>query len=102
MTARTSLAAVLLGFVVAAAGPPGAAAPGRGQDVLFLAPGRPLLLRLHVEVDGRAPGDACRAATDRYARALFRHLDRDGDGALNEAEAAGVPAPLLAVPGAGS
>src|SRR5205085_9747419 len=74
----------------------------KGEGIIVLAPSRPVLIRLHVEVDGRPLRAAARAATEEYLRALFRHLDRNGDGFLSEAEAAHVPPPLLSLPGTGS
>jgi Ca2+-binding EF-hand superfamily protein len=74
----------------------------KGQDIIFLAPSRPVLIRLRVEVDGKPLRETARAATEEYLRALFRHLDRNGDGFLSEAEAVHVPPPLLSLPGSGS
>ena len=60
---------------------------GSAQDVIFQGDLRPVLLRLHVEVDGRP----FRALWQEYLDKLFADLDRDGDGALSPAEAARVP-----------
>src|SRR5262249_49584775 len=95
-----ALAAAFAGEVPAEGGPKADA--HKGQDILFLAPSRPVLIRLHIEVDGRPLREMARAATEEYLRALFRHLDRNGDGFLSEAEAVHVPPPLLSLPGTGS
>jgi Ca2+-binding EF-hand superfamily protein len=65
------------------------ATPGVGavQYLAYFAGTRPMLVKLHVEVDGR-PFDA---AWDEYIEALFKFLDRDGDGTLSAAEAARAP-----------
>jgi Ca2+-binding EF-hand superfamily protein len=68
----------------------GEAAPiGAIQDIVYFAPTRPILLRLHIEVDSKAFDDAW----DEYIAALFKFLDRDGDGLLSAAEAARAPMP---------
>jgi Ca2+-binding EF-hand superfamily protein len=59
------------------------------QDVLLLADGGPILLRLHVHIDGKPIA----AAWERYLDRLFADLDRDGDGILSRAEAARAPTP---------
>jgi Ca2+-binding EF-hand superfamily protein len=63
------------------------APPGAVQDIVYFAETRPILIRLHVEVDGQ-PFDA---AWDEYIEALFKYLDRDGDGVLSPAEANRAP-----------
>ena len=106
MTARVPLAVVSMVLLLTAAfgrevpakADPRPADPDKGQDVLFLAPGRPVLLRLHVEVDGKPLHEAHRTATEQYLKALFQFLDRDGDGFLSEAEARHVPPPLISLP----
>lgn len=96
------LAASLLFLLLrpcASAGPPGTEeAADDVQELVFLADGRPVLIRLHVRVDGQPFSQARRKAWTDYVTHLFRHLDRDGDGFLNEAEAARLPAarPLAA------
>jgi Ca2+-binding EF-hand superfamily protein len=57
------------------------------EDFLLLAEKGPVVLRLHLLVDGR-PASAARA---RYFDELFADLDRDGDGVLSQAEAARAP-----------
>lgn len=53
------------------------------QDVVFLGETRPLVLRLHVQVEGKG----FRTAWDDFARKLYDYLDRDGDGTLSKDEA---------------
>src|SRR5262249_5040550 len=108
MTTRVPLAVVSLGLALVASfagGQPEAqgpkpAGPEKGQDVLFLAPSRPVLLRLHVEVDGRPLGEAHRAATEAYLKALFRFLDRGRDAHASPGGpgARHVPPPLTSLP----
>lgn len=62
------------------------------QDVLFFNDDRPVLIRLHVLVDGKPY--ATRWA--EYLTRWFRFLDRDADGFLDATEAARAPAvPVL-------
>jgi Ca2+-binding EF-hand superfamily protein len=86
---------LLLGWLVAV---PGAAdgpeaAGDDVQDVLFPGEARPLLIRLHVRVDGQPFRAMHRVAWEDYLRVLFRQLDQDGDGFLSEAEAQRLPPP---------
>src|SRR5262249_21760788 len=64
-----------------------AAPVGAVQDIVYFAETRPILIRLHVELEGQ-PFDA---AWDDYIDALFKYLDRDGDGVLNSTEAERAP-----------
>src|SRR5262249_31767236 len=65
-----------------------AKAPGRGAPgLVFLAGGRPVLVRLNVFVDGRPLGDAW----DAFMAKLFKHLDVNGDGFLDAREAGRAP-----------
>ena len=110
MMARAPVAVVVLALTLAAgtggdkagAEQPRPAPPGKGQDVILLGAERPVLFRFHIEVDGRPLHEAHREATERYLKALFRFLDRDGDGFLSEAEARHVPPPLVPLPGGDS
>jgi Ca2+-binding EF-hand superfamily protein len=87
------LAAALLGGLALAATPEAKPADDV-QDVVLLADSRPVLLRLHIEVDGRPFRAAHREALDGYLAALFKQLDSDGDGLLTEEEAKRMPAPF--------
>ena len=59
---------------------PLAAAPATDHiDFLFLASTRPVLLRVHVRVDGKP----YYAPWDEYTKKLFAHFDRDGNGTLS-------------------
>jgi len=57
------------------------------QDVLYLGEGRPALLRLHIQVQGKA----LFARWDAYMEQFFRHLDRNDSGGLDRLEASRVP-----------
>jgi Ca2+-binding EF-hand superfamily protein len=52
------------------------------QDFLFLSDARPVVIRMHVQADGKP----FRQAWDDYLKKYFAYLDRDGDGFLSEAE----------------
>jgi Ca2+-binding EF-hand superfamily protein len=56
-------------------------------DLVFLSDTRPVLLRLHVQIDGN-PYDE---SWDRFLGKLFRYLDRNGDLVLNKEEAERAP-----------
>jgi Ca2+-binding EF-hand superfamily protein len=66
-----------------------AAAPASAttQDIVYFDATRPILIRLHVDVDDKDFD----SAWDDYVEALFKFLDRDGDGVLNAAEVARAP-----------
>lgn len=57
------------------------------QDLLCFGSQRPLLLRFHLRIDGRAVP----AAWDDFLTTLFRQLDRNGDGTLDKTEAEAAP-----------
>jgi Ca2+-binding EF-hand superfamily protein len=57
------------------------------QDFVFLAEARPLLVRLHVRVDGKPLS----AAWDDFMKYLFAYLDVNGDGVLSKQEAERAP-----------
>jgi Ca2+-binding EF-hand superfamily protein len=67
--------------------PKGAPASATTQDIVYFDETRPILIRLHVEVDDRDFD----AAWDEYVEALFKFLDRDGDGLLDAKEIARAP-----------
>ena len=76
----------LFGGAAASAPPPKGAT--EFQDVVFFGDDRPLLLRLHVVINDKAPSQAWR----EYIRRWFTHLDRDGDGLLDAREIRRAPA----------
>jgi Ca2+-binding EF-hand superfamily protein len=92
--AGAALAAVLASWLTAAedrpqTGPaPAYLAPAPDiQDILFFGDTRPVLLRLHIQLDGKP----FRIFWEDYFQSLFAYLDRDGDGVLSAEEAKRVP-----------
>ncbi len=69
----------------------GAQAADDVQDLVFQGAKQPLVIRLHVRIDGKPFRAAHHEAWHDYVAHLFRQLDRDGDGFLSEAEAAQLP-----------
>jgi Ca2+-binding EF-hand superfamily protein len=61
------------------------------QDVLFFSDSRPVLIRLHLFVDGKPHS----ARWTTYLTRWFHFLDRDEDGVLDRAEAARAPSPPM-------
>src|SRR5262249_34696995 len=59
------------------------------QDFVFLAEARPVLVRLHVRVDGKP----LRATWDEFMKYLFNYLDTNRDGVLSKEEAERAPSP---------
>jgi Ca2+-binding EF-hand superfamily protein len=57
------------------------------QDVVFLGDARPVLMRLHLQVNGKP----YLSLGDEYLGSLFDFLDRDGNGRLNKEEAERAP-----------
>src|SRR6516165_1120975 len=66
------------------------------QDVVYFADGQPVLIRLHVRVDGQPLA----AVWDEYVTRVFKHLDANGDGYLDKVEAQRVPPPGVLFGGA--
>jgi Ca2+-binding EF-hand superfamily protein len=62
---------------------------GDEENVVFFHAARPLLVRLHIRLDG-AP---FQAQWDEALRHLFDYLDADGDGALSPKEVTRAPSP---------
>src|SRR5262249_40429854 len=71
------------------------------QDLVYLGPGRPVLVRLHLRIDGKPFPAVYRAAIEGYVKELFPQLDRNGDGYLSAEEAKLLPAPVLMTRGGG-
>jgi len=70
--------------------------PAEVQDAVLFGEARPVLLRLHVRVDGKP----FQAVWEDFLRDAFRHFDRDQDGVLSREEAALVPPPQQFLGGA--
>src|SRR5438105_15876170 len=90
--------ALLLFGLPPADGQPRASDPGQrsalapdNYDLVFLADTRPVLIRLHVRIDGKPLPQAW----DDFVAALFRYLDRDGDGVLSQDELQRAPRPQV-------
>ena len=73
--------------------PPSAAADERVHNLVFFGDTRPVLLRMHVNVEGTSPQAAFRAGLDDFIHKLFAFLDRNNDGTLDSNEMEGAPAP---------
>jgi Ca2+-binding EF-hand superfamily protein len=61
------------------------------QDFVYFGDSRPVLVRMHLHIDGKS----YQAAWDAYLKELFKFLDINGDGYLNKEEADRVPWPQL-------
>ncbi len=83
-------------LLVPAAAQQGTGDKGQGTDevdFVFFGDLRPVLVRVHVQIDGKPHGQVW----DEFLGKLFKYLDRDGNGSLSkdEAERAPQPAALL-------
>jgi len=56
-------------------------------DLIFFSDSRPVLLRLHVQIDGKPFSEVW----DSFQEKLFKYLDRDGNGVLSKEEAERAP-----------
>jgi Ca2+-binding EF-hand superfamily protein len=65
------------------------------EEFVFLGEVRPVLVRLHIQMDGKP----LQAASDELMMFLFRHLDVNGDGVLNKEEGERAPAADLLLGG---
>ncbi len=79
--------AFVLRFAPAADVPKQQAAANDVQDLVHFGESRPFLIRLHIQVGGKA----FRAGWDEFMATLFRYVDRNGDGVLSKEEAEKVP-----------
>jgi Ca2+-binding EF-hand superfamily protein len=59
------------------------------QDLVFLGEQRPMLLRLHIQINGKP----FLQAWEDYIAQIFQMLDKDKDGVLSKSEMAGLPDP---------
>jgi Ca2+-binding EF-hand superfamily protein len=59
------------------------------QDIVYFGERQPVLLRLHLRLDGKPAA----ARWTEYMTRLFAFLDRDGDGLLDKEEAIRLPSP---------
>jgi Ca2+-binding EF-hand superfamily protein len=78
--------------------PPAAPESAEPDDVcefLFLAPERPILLKVHLRADGRS----FRAGWNAFCHRMFREFDQNGDGLLVANEWAGIPGLELLIAG---
>lgn len=100
---RSLLALVALSAVASASGGPPPRRPAGAEDVLYLAPDRPLIVRFHTSVDGRPPGGPLRSelvgpmrrgsrgvafapSQEPDGAPLFARIDADDDGRLSRSE----------------
>ncbi len=76
-------------LAVAADPPTGNAPPALDDrhDLVFLAEARPVLIRMHVQLDGKP----VQAVLDDFMQHLFTYLDLDGDHVLSTEEAERAP-----------
>src|SRR5262245_26098671 len=72
--------------------------PASCQDLVFLGNPSPLLIRLHVELDGQPLDRRWDECLDR----IFRRLDTKGNGFLNAEEMKAVPPPEFFFSGGGA
>jgi Ca2+-binding EF-hand superfamily protein len=94
-----ALAALLLACWQAPAdGPrPVKAGAATGYDFVFFGESRPVLVRVHVELDGKP----LQAVWDDFMGRVFKYLDVNGDGVLSPEEAERAPLPQILLSGNG-
>src|SRR6516164_610366 len=61
------------------------------QDIVFFSETRPVLIRLHIRLDGKS----YQAAWEEFLRHLLGYLDKDKDGILSKEEAGRTPPALV-------
>jgi len=76
-----------LAFTPASGQAPPQPAPDGVQDLVFLGEARPVLIRLHLRLDGKA----VQAQWDEFLKQLFTDLDVNKDGVLSKQEAERAP-----------
>jgi Ca2+-binding EF-hand superfamily protein len=96
-----ALAAALAAVYASGADGPKGAAPAKDagaakadqdwQDLVYLGETRPLLIRLHVQVNGKS----YQAAWDDFMKYMFKYLDTNGDGVLSKEEVERMPPPQV-------
>jgi Ca2+-binding EF-hand superfamily protein len=90
-----ALAGALAGLGLAAADGPKAGDKGPAgkdaHDFVFFGDSRPVLVRLHVRVDGKP----LQASYDAFVDYLFKYLDGNGDGVLSREELERMPPPQM-------
>jgi Ca2+-binding EF-hand superfamily protein len=69
------------------------------QDIILLADTKPLLVRLHIRVDGQPFRAVYQTAWETYLKGLFRQVDRNDDSFLSAEEAGRLPPPIMTLPG---
>jgi Ca2+-binding EF-hand superfamily protein len=67
------------------------------QDFVFFAESRPVLIRVHVRIDG----ESLDAAWQDFVGQVFKYLDTDGDGVLSKEEAERTPPAAVLFNGGG-
>jgi Ca2+-binding EF-hand superfamily protein len=83
-------AALVPWLVLADDAPPPPAGPAPDvQDLIYLSERGPVLLRLHLRIDGKP----VREVWDQFTDRLFQHLDLDGNGVLSQSEINRAPQP---------
>src|SRR5262249_4032086 len=95
MFLRLSLLALVAAFAVALTATPADPPPAdpsqleEVQDLLLFLDDRPVVVRLHLYLDGEPHA----RKWETFVKKLFAFLDRDGDGVLDRSEAKNIPDP---------
>ena len=87
-------AVVLSGAAIVLAESEGPAPADDVQDIVLLTDKQPVLIRLHLQIDGKPFQTVHKEALEGYLSALFNQLDANGDGKLSEEEAKRMPPPF--------
>ncbi len=85
------VAALALALAAAVPAAPSAEGQGTGDavDLVYFGDLRPVLLRVHVRIDGKPHAEVW----DAFLAKVFKYLDRDGNGVLSKEEAERAPTP---------